>query len=387
MNQELKRAWLATAIWFGLNSFGIATFIVRLPEVKKALDLSNSNLGLALFIASLGSLASIKFVGKLAAKYGSSPTMVVGGIATSLSLPLISTLANFPIFVLTLIIFFISITTMDIAMNAQAVDIEHKLDKLIMGRLHGIWSIGGVVGGVVGGIFNSIELSLLNQGLITGAITLILIITFRTYLLPASADTHEDVETDTKHKNPKIFLLLGFVGLCAAIMEGSAGDWGAVLITEEFGATGFISSLPYIVFQTAMVIGRFSSDSLTTRFGRAPIMLICGTVAAIGLSAGLLIGGQVAIVFAWFAIGVGASVVIPMVFSIAGSIAKTQYDGVVAPSQAVATVSGISYSAFLFGPPIIGFLADLISLRWAMMIPALLAFGIIFGAKIAKNAQ
>jgi MFS family permease len=136
-----------------------------------------------------------------------------------------------------------------------------------------------------------------------------------------------------------------------------------------------------------MVIGRFSSDSLTTKFGRAPILLFCGTFVGLGLSTGLLIGGQIAIVLAWFAMGIGASVVIPMVFSVAGSLAKNEYSDVVAPSQAVATVSGISYAAFLFGPPIIGFAADIISLRWAMLIPAFLALGIVFGSRIAKQVN
>ncbi len=75
-----------------------------------------------------------------------------------------------------------------------------------------------------------------------------------------------------------------------------------------------------------------------------------------------------------------------MVFSLSGSIANKEFAGDIAPSQAVATVSGISYAAFLIGAPTIGFVADLISLRWAMLIPAFLALGIIFGARIAKNA-
>ena len=49
-------------------------------------------------------------------------------------------------------------------------------------------------------------------------------------------------------------------------------------------------------------------------------------------------------------------------------------------------LAGLIDAAFLIGAPTIGFVADLISLRWAMMIPALLALGIIFGARIAKNA-
>jgi MFS family permease len=387
MTPELKRAWIATAIWFGLNAFGLASFIVRLPEVKQILDLSNSRLGLALFLASTSVLAAINLSGKVAAKYGSSPVMLIGGISTAFALPLVSLLTNFPVFVGSLFVLFVALIFMDNAMNAQAVSIEHLSKKLIMGRLHGLFSVGGVAGGFFGGICSSMNVSLLTQGITVGLITLVLILIFRSFLLPPSADIHEPKEKSAKQKQPRIFYLLGFVGLCAGIIEGSASDWGAVLITEEFGASGLLASLPFIVFQIAMVIGRFSSDSLTTKFGRAPILLFCGTFVGLGLSTGLLIGGQIAIVLAWFAMGIGASVVIPMVFSVAGSLAKNEYSDVVAPSQAVATVSGISYAAFLFGPPIIGFAADIISLRWAMLIPAFLALGIVFGSRIAKQVN
>ncbi len=385
MNQQLKRAWLATAIWFGLNAFGLASFVVRLPEVKQTLELSNSKLGLALFLGATGVLGAIKIAGNVAAKYGSSKIMVAAGIASALSLPMVALLPNFQLFVVSIFVCFISLTFMDIAMNAQGVSIEHQADKLIMGRLHGLFSAGGVAGGFFGGLCSSLKVSLLAQGIAVGLITLVLVLIFRGFLLPPSADIHEPQEETVKSKQPVVFYLLGFVGLCAGIIEGSAADWGAVLISEEFGANGLIASMPFIVFQIAMVIGRFSSDSLTSKFGRAPVLLFCGTFVAVGLSTGLYIGGQLAIILAWFAMGIGASVVIPMVFSLAGSIANKEYPGVIAPSQAVATVSGISYAAFLIGAPTIGFVADIISLRWAMLIPAVLALGIILGSRIAKT--
>ncbi len=385
MTRELKRAWLATAIWFGLNAFGLASFIVRLPEAKQILDITNSKLGFALFLASTGVLISIKIVGKTAAKFGSSPVMIVGAVATGIFLPIVSALSNFEAFVFSLFLLLVSLTIMDIAMNAQAVTIEHLSEKLIMGRLHGLFSAGGVAGGLFGGICSSLEVKLIHQGLAVGLVTLVAVLVFKTFLLPANSDKHEPEPELAKTKPPKIFYLLGFVGLCAGVIEGSAADWGAVLISDEFGATGLIASLPFITFQFAMVLGRFSSDSLTSKFGRPPVLLFCGSFVAIGLSSGLIIGGQSAIVVAWFAMGIGASVVIPMVFSVAGAIAKNSFSGVVAPSQAVATVSGISYSAFLIGPPVIGFIADLISLRWAMMIPAFLALGIIYGSRIAQR--
>ena len=101
----------------------------------------------------------------------------------------------------------------------------------------------------------------------------------------------------------------------------------------------------------------------------------------------MLIGDVVGIVLGWFFLGLGSSVVFPMMMSVAGAMAIRDYRDVIAPSQAVAMVAGVAYAAFLAGPPLIGFLGDAISLRWAMLVPAVLGFGIIAGSRIAKRVD
>ena len=104
-------------------------------------------------------------------------------------------------------------------------------------------------------------------------------------------------------------------------------------------------------------------------------------VASIGLSSGLVIGGIRGVIFAWLLAGIGLSTVIPMLFSQAGEIAKSKYAGQFAASEGVAMVSGIAYFGFLVGPPTLGFLGDVIGIRWAMMVPAALALIMAMGSK------
>ena len=367
---------------------GWATFAVRMPDIKRALEISNSQLGLVLFVSSLGVLGSLKLAGKWAAQYGSAPVMVRSASALAVMFPIVGTMPNIYVFGLTLFVLMFFTATMDVSMNAHAVAIEHGSGKLIMGRLHGLWSLGSMLGGVLGGTFATMELSLQVQSFLVCALIGIPVLTLRGLLLPATADKHEQTsEHREKHKQPVIFYILGAMGLCAAIGEGSAMDWGAVLLRDEWQASAFVASLPYIVFQAAMVTGRFSSDALTQKIGRTPVLLGCALIGGLGQILGLLVGGPAGVIFGWFCVGIGVSVVLPMVFSVSGVIARKHYAGVVAPSQAVATVSAISYSAFMIGPPLIGFVSDTISLRWAMLIPATLVLGIAFGARIAHDAD
>jgi MFS family permease len=171
------------------------------------------------------------------------------------------------------------------------------------------------------------------------------------------------------------------LGTCAAIGEGSAGDWGAILARDTFDATPFISTLPYICFSAAMVIGRLFGDRAASKYGPTNLIVGGGLIAGIGLGGGLLVGGIGGVIFGWLAAGIGLSIVIPMLFSQAGEIAKTRFEGQFAPSEGVAMVSGIAYFGFLVGPPTLGFLGDAIGLRWAMLVPAVLALVMALGSR------
>jgi MFS family permease len=130
-----------------------------------------------------------------------------------------------------------------------------------------------------------------------------------------------------------------------------------------------------------MVLGRFSGDSLAHKFGTKNLIIVSGLLAGFGLMIGLLIGGYIGVLLAWFLLGIGLSVVIPMMFSAAGTIADTQYKSIISNGEAIAIVSGVTYFGFMVGPPAMGALGDAIGLRWAMLIPAGLAIILALGAR------
>ena len=270
-------------------------------------------------------------------------------------------------------------------MNAHAVVVEQRAGRRLMSVFHAMFSVGTLFGGILGGVFSQLEITPLSQALLLALVYIVAALLVRPLLLPASADTHHFGD-EKRAKHPFIFVILGLFGLFAALSEGAAGDWGGVLARETFGATPFISTLPYIVFCTAMIIGRLSGDYLAHRFGASKVIAAGGVIAGTGLSAGLLIGGIPAIMVAWFLLGIGLSVVIPLMFSAAGTIALTKYSGVIAPSEAVAKVSGVSYFGFVIGPPLIGFIADAFELRWTLMLLAGLSYLLILASRYARVA-
>ena len=384
--QELKQARVAVTATFITNGLVVGAFVARIPDIKVALQISNSTLSLVLLASALGVFAALPVAGKLCAKYGSSPIAFFGSLLLA-GIYILQSWALFSTLVFAAMSFGAgyALATQDVAMNSHAVTLEHLSKRRLMSVFHAMFSLGGFAGGVIGGISSQLDINYRIQTLIVCSSIAITAFAVRGYWLPGTSDMHK-VEPGAKVNRPLIIWLFGIFGLCSTIGEGSAGDWGGVLTRDTFHASPFLSALPYVAFSATMILGRFSGDFLATKFGAARVLASGGAIASIGMVIGLLLNSTFGAIFGWFWLGIGLSVAIPLLFSAAGSLANKRLAGQIAPSQAVAMVSGISYFGFIVGPPLIGFISDATSLHSAMFIPALLALAIVASAKFAKSA-
>ena len=381
---DIKRAHLGVTLSFLCLGLSAGNFVSRIPDLKSKLELSNSVLGLSLLMMSLGVLVALGPVGKSAAKYGSSRTLVIATTALILVAPFVG-LANSALTLsISLFFFGMTVASQDVSMNTHGVTLEQKSGNRYMSRFHAFWSVGGLFGSIVGGLFAQAEIGVFPHFIFISLVISAISLYGSRLLLPADSDKHVYSEEDkaSKKKRPPLILIMGLLGLAASIGEGSAGDWGGVLARETFGASAFVSTIPFIAFSFTMVVGRFFGDQLATKFGPNRILKVGGLIGGTGLAAGLIVGGTGGVIFGWFLFGAALSAVIPLLFSAAGSMANKRFAGSISPAEAVAMISGISYFGFIVGPPLMGFLADAITLRWAMLVPAVLAIIISASSRI-----
>lgn len=387
--RQFSRARIAITVAFIINGSMAGTFYSRIADIKASFDISNSVLGFALLVVSIGVLVGLSISGKQTAKRGSAPVTFYATYALGAALLLVGAATNFFLLCLTFLLLGACLAIQDVAMNSHAIVLEQQANKRYMSTFHAMFSLGALGGGVIGGWFSQNNISLLRHVAFIAMLVFLANFIVRNMFLSADLDKHP-LEGKQKIKKPRVFLIVGLLGLCAAIGEGSAGDWGAILARDTFDATPFISTLPFIAFSAAMVVGRLFGDRAANKYGPMKLIVGGGLVAGFGLAAGLLIGGVGGVIFGWLTMGIGLSTVIPMLFSQAGEIAKSRFEGELAPSQGVAMVSGIAYFGFLVGPPTLGFLGDAIGLRWAMLVPAVLALVMALASKpvlARKSAQ
>jgi|APCry1669188879_1035177.scaffolds.fasta_scaffold04602_2 MFS family permease len=380
---EIKRARIAVTLSFLLNGIIVGTFVSRIPDFKETLNLTNSRLGLSLLIAAFGVLSALGPVGKLTAKYGSSFIVRIANLVLCTMPIFVSLLFNEIWFAISLFVYGATLASQDVSMNTHGVTLEDRSGRRFMGRFHAFWSVGGLVGTAIGGLLAQAGLGVKQHFFLIAILMFITSVVIAPMFLTPDSDKHVYTdESKLKKKRPQLILILGLLGMAASIGEGAAGDWGGVLTRETFGASPFVSSLPYMAFSFTMVIGRFFGDQLATKFGPNRILKLGGLFGGVGLALGLLAGGSVGVIIGWFLFGSAISAVIPLLFSAAGSMANKRFAGNISPAEAVAMISGISYFGFILGPPLMGFLADAITLRWAMLVPAALAIAISASSKI-----
>jgi MFS family permease len=119
---------------------------------------------------------------------------------------------------------------------------------------------------------------------------------------------------------------------------------------------------------STMAGGRFAGDKLVARVGTLRVLQISGLVIATGLIVAIGFPSIVTATVGFMLVGVGVSSVVPLVYGVAGK------STVFSPGVALAAVSTIGYLGFLAGPPMIGFIAEAVSLRVSFAVIALLGF-------------
>ena len=132
----------AVAAAFLIHSTVSGTWAPRLPASKESLGLSDGELGTALVGLAIGLVVGTRVAGAPIDRFGSRPFMRAGFplLAGTLLLPGLAD--NGLQLFLALLVLGVASGALDVAMNAQGIEVERSLRRPILSGLHGLWSIG-----------------------------------------------------------------------------------------------------------------------------------------------------------------------------------------------------------------------------------------------------
>lgn len=344
---------------FIINGSLLSSWIPHIPIIQERLGLSEGLLGLALFSMAIGAIISMLISGILSSRFGSRKVTIFSAFAFCFSLPLPIIAPSFLTFVIALFIFGACNGAMEVAMNAQAVAVEKKYSRPIMSAFHGFFSIGGLLGATLGGIVLAYGVKPSTHVIAVSVLMFPAIIFAIRNLLPEQADTSPLKESKTVKLNGRL-LGLGLLAFLVLVAEGSVADWSSVYIKQALQTgPGFVAA-GYAAFSLMMAVGRLKGDRFVAHIGPVTLTRTASLVAAFGLGIVLLVPHPFTVIAGFGCVGLGLSNLIPVLFSSAGRIPG------ISSSKGIAAVATAGYFGFLAGPPLIGCIAELSTLRLAL---------------------
>ncbi|WP_176968910.1 MFS transporter [Amycolatopsis xylanica] len=357
---------------FWLCGLICAIWSASLPAINARLHLGEGRIGLVLLLTALGSMACMPVAGRLADAWSSRAVLRVIAPVAALALLGPALAPNFPILLVAAFALGGTLGSLDVAMNAQAVEVETRYGRSIMSTFHGVWSLGGVVGGLT--ITVGLHLHTSGTALMIGAgvVAAVLFLLPGKHLLTGKAPREDGEPVVSSGGLPTLtILLLGVVALAGFVSEGAGYSWASLHAEEMLNADPATASFAYTVFAAALTVTRLTADRLRSKVDPANWMRLAGSVAVLGyalvLVAPLLPGGRLAFGLAgWVVVAAGLATVVPAIFSAVGA-------GGANVGKALSWVTTMAYAGQLGGPAVIGPLADVTSLGVAMLVPGLLA--------------
>ncbi|WP_202501305.1 MFS transporter [Streptomyces sp. SID5785] len=381
----LTRLRIALTVFFALDGFVFAGWVVRIPAVKAQTGASASQLGLALLGVSAGAVVTMMLTGRLCSRFGSHTVTVACGVLLPLTVAL-PPLTHSPLALgLVLLAFGAAYGGINVAMNSAAVDLVAALRRPVMPSFHAAFSLGGMVGSGLGGLVAghlSPTRHLLAITVIGLVVTAVTAPTLLRHPAPAPPERQRAERRSTEQRGAEqrgaehapatgrargtrgIVLVFGLIALCTAYGEGALADWSALHLEQDLHAHPGVAAASYACFAGAMTIGRLSGTALLERLGRTRTLVAGGATGAAGMLLGALAPSVWVALVGFVITGLGLANLFPVAVERAGALAGP---------TGVAAASTLGYGGMLLGPPAIGFMTDWFSLPAALTSVALLA--------------
>jgi predicted MFS family arabinose efflux permease len=374
----MKQRWAITAVFFADGAL-FGTWVSRIPALSDHVHADPGILGLCLLAPAVAAVVSMPLVGRVLPGRSSALfcRVSVAGLMVAIVLPALA--GTVPALAASLLVVGIVNSTLDLVMNAQGVSIERHMNQPILSSLHAAFSFGGFAGAGLGALAAATAVSPLAHFAFAAAVLGTPVLLMTRWLPRDDHDADAQAPKLRLRRIPVRLAMLGVACFFSLLAEGGASDWSAKLVRDDLAGTAALGAVAYAIFSVAMGSGRLLTDRLWARWGAGGLLRRSGALAALGFAVGLGAGTVPAAIAGFVALGLGLAGVVPTLFR-----AGADHPGV-STGPALAAVSSLGYLGFLAGPPIIGGIAQLTSLRLACGVLVLAGLVVLLLAPVVEG--
>jgi MFS family permease len=365
---------------FALYAFAMASIFPRMGDVQTGMGVTKSALALGLIGTPFGTLISITFAPPLLERIGHRLVLLAGiplialffSIAVHAPSPLI-------LFLLLLPVGFV-IGCVEIIVNVEADRTEHALGYRIMNRSHAFWSFGFFAASFFGAWMASIHVSTQMHLAIVVPLVLVSVLLALGQFKPAEHRYAQAADETPKFAIPSIPILALFaVTSSAMLLEGASMDWSAIYMRDIFNAGSFLAGFAVAVAAISQATARFFADPFIERYSPIVVARTLLVLLFLGCMTVFLSTNPIISLIGFAAIGIGNSAIFPLAISAAAQRKDRP------PAINVASLVQLSFTMFLLGPPLLGFVADNWGIRYSFGIALpLVLLGLLMSKALRK---
>jgi hypothetical protein len=386
--RRARRARVGAAACFLLTGAISASWASRVPAIKDGLGLSDGQFAIALLGLEGGAVIGLQLGGLVVPRTGSRKALVASLLAFSGLLLGPALAPNLLVLAASLLLFAALNSVVDVAMNAQGVAVQRLMGRPVLSGMHAMHSLGGVLGAGAGALAAHLGAAPSPHFLPCTVAAAVAGLAALPLLLPSRVDA-EDPSGDGSASKGGLrrwfsgwsvpIVLLGALAFCFTLAEGAGLNWSAVYVADSLGATEALGAVGLGVFLGMVTLGRLVGDPLVFRLGPVKVFRAGAVVAGLGFGGALLVDAPVAGLIGLGLLGAGIANALPLAIAAGGDTPGET------PATAAARVSTLGYLGSFVGPALVGGLASLSSLPFALGLPALLVLATAFGARAVRR--
>ena len=374
--RQARRARAAVAALFLTNGAVFFNVVPRYPEIKADLGVSNAVLGAALAGYPIGALLAGLLAGAAIRRFRSARVAAFGIVLTTVATLAIPVAPHWLAFGAVLFAVGALDAIVDVAQNAHGLRVQRLYGRSILNSLHGVWSIGAVLGGLMGSAAAGLGIPLAGHLSISAVTFSVVALVAYRFLLPGPEDAEREPATADPAATPaarpggrrsyggpalRMLAALSALAACGALVEDAGASWGAIYLNDYLQTAAATAGLAVVVFQAAMTVGRLAGDRIVDRFGQRTVARAGAALAALGMGGALAVP-TLGTALAGFALaGLGFATLVPAAMHTADELPGLP------PGTGLTIVSWLLRVGFLLSPPLVGFVADLTSLRVGLL--------------------
>jgi MFS family permease len=371
-----RRARLVVTAFYLVQGMCFAGLLAQVPTLQHDLGISDGTLTLILLLVPVVAGVGSVLAGALAPRTGSARLLHVCGPLVALAVLGAGLAPSVGVLYPVVAAVGLLLGVVDASMNMQGVEVEQRYGRSLLSSFHGAWSVGGILGSLAAVLAHSLGWSLAAGLGLVAAVGVAVDLVAAAAVPGRSAGERPVAVTPApaaRGARPPWGPLV-VVGLAVTIVyvaDSATSNWSTKYLQDALGAAANVAPLGLAAYLGCQLLGRLAADRQVNRFGPVAPVAVGGVVGAVGLAAVTLAPGPWVAVVGFGLTGLGLSVVVPLAFSVAG---RLDPDGT---GVAVARVNLFNYVGFVVGAGLIGGVAEVLTLRLAFAVPALLALGVI----------